>query len=79
MDVELPRQELEGRCLRIYVRVKGIFEGLIMGSSRAQMPPTVIEFLRRFTQSGKFTPPDYWLPVEKRRLAFDVAGRLVYD
>ncbi len=79
VDAELPGAERASRCLRIYVRVKGIVDGLISGTGRTQMPATIVDFVRRLTRPGKFLPSDYWLPVERRRLGFDAAGRLVYS
>ena len=76
LTVGLDVQEISVRSLRIYVRVKGLMSGIMDGTSKTRAPATIFEFIKRITQEGKFIPQEYVLPIEKKRLTFDINGRL---
>ena len=71
----LPEQELSLRCLKIYVRAKGIIECLLDGTSKVQTPVALFSFIKRLALDGKNFPSDYLLPIEKKRLSYDTDGR----
>ena len=78
VGLSLAEEELNVRCLRIQVRVKGILEALISGTDNVQTPVTLFQFLNRLIREGRFIPNEYFTPVEKKRLTFDVNGRTMY-
>ena len=76
VGITLATQELNLRCLKIHVRAKGMIEGLLDATNRMQTPPALFSFAMRLTMDGKEFPPNFLLPIEKRRLTQDTDGRL---
>ena len=51
--------EVASKCLRLHVRVKGILEAINSGTDSVKMPLTLLKFLHRLVQDGKFLPINY--------------------
>jgi len=64
------------KAIRVYVRVKGIFNNLLENTTKARAPGSMFEFFNRITQDGKFIPMEWLLPIEKRYLTFTSNGKL---
>eukprot|EP00826_Nyctotherus_ovalis_P055145 TRINITY_DN7307_c0_g1_i10.p1 TRINITY_DN7307_c0_g1~~TRINITY_DN7307_c0_g1_i10.p1 ORF type:complete len:325 (-),score=71.31 TRINITY_DN7307_c0_g1_i10:1513-2487(-) len=64
------------KAIRIYVRMKGIFNGLLENTTKTRAPGSIFEFFNRITRDGKFLPMEWLLPVEQRYLTFSASGKL---
>jgi hypothetical protein len=65
---------LNTKKLKLHVRIKGLFEGLLQATNPKSMPKPLMLFIDRFINNGAFIPQEYFVPYEKARLNFDKFG-----
>lgn len=65
---------LNTKKLKLHVRIKGLFEGLLQATNPKSMPKPLMLFIDRFINNGSFIPLEYFVPYEKSRLNFDKFG-----
>jgi len=70
--------EIQGRIVRLQVRVKGILEALVNGADNTQKFVEIVRFLIRMTSNGKYLPDDYLWKFEKTIIEFDTNGKILY-
>ena len=62
---------LNTKKLKIHVRLRGIFQGLLNNTNKESFPRPLMLFIDRFVNNGAFIPQKYFVPYEKARLEFD--------
>lgn len=67
---------LNTKKLKIHVRIRGIFQGLLDTTTKASFPKPLMLFIDRFVNNGAFIPQNYFVYYEKSRLNFDDFGAL---
>ena len=67
---------LNTKILKIHVRVRGIFQGLIAHTNKQSLPKPLMIFIDKYINNGAFIPINYLVPYEKSRLEFDKFGAL---
>lgn len=70
---------LNTKKLKLHVRIKGLFEGLLQATNPKSMPKPLMLFIDRFINNGAFIPQEYFVPYEKARLSFDKFGAICHQ